>query len=222
MNSGRQNEVPPSDRVRLRRLPKRGSYQRDTIYSILDTGLVAHVAGNAPDGPIALPMAYGRIGDTLYVHGAARNSLLTALAGQDCCLTVTHVDGLVMARSAFHHSMNYRSVVVRGATRVVDGDEKTEGLKAIVNHVAPRWDGSRPPTPTEMELTTVLALELTECSAKVRTGDPRDEASDMTGPWWAGVIPVTTVFGEPEDASDLPPGRPVPTALRSLANRSLA
>lgn len=219
MDSDNDQQVSPTNRTRLRRLPKRGHYDRDTICAILDAGVVAHVAGMTEDGPITLPMAYGRINDTLYIHGSSRNVLINALDGSDCCLTVTHVDGLVMARSAFHHSMNFRCVVVRGTARLVDGDEKAAGLKAVVNHVAPRWDGSRPPTDAEMALTSVLALPLSESSAKIRTGDPSDDTDDLAGPWWAGVIPVRTVFGEPQDAKDLPPGRPVPTALRNLAKR---
>jgi nitroimidazol reductase NimA-like FMN-containing flavoprotein (pyridoxamine 5'-phosphate oxidase superfamily) len=209
---------PPSDRVRVRRLPERGAYDRRIVREILDAAAIAHVGVSAPSGPVVLPMAFGRTEDTLYLHGSVANGLLRSGAGAEVCVTVTHVDGLVLARSVFHHSMNYRSVVVRGAARRVDDDaERDLALRCITDHVLPRWDDSREPNRIELRQTLVLAVPLTEASAKVRTGDPRDDAEDLSGPWWAGVVPVEVRFGQPVDAGDLRAGVAVPRAVRDLA-----
>jgi nitroimidazol reductase NimA-like FMN-containing flavoprotein (pyridoxamine 5'-phosphate oxidase superfamily) len=186
----------PSERTRLRRRPDRGSYDRATIHAILDEGRVCHV-GFVHDGqPFVVPTTYARVGDALYVHGAAASRMLRGLAsGVPVCITVTLLDGLVLARSAFHHSMNYRSVVVLGvATEVTDPAERLGALEAIVEHVAPgRWAASRPPTAPELRATSVLRLPITEASAKIRTGGPIDDAADMGWPCWAGHVPLRLV-----------------------------
>ena len=195
---------PPSDRVRVRRLAYRGRYDRSDVLGILDAGLIAHVGVSTPDGPLVLPMAYGRDDDYLYLHGALANHLLASGNDQEVCITVTHLDGLVMARTPFHNSMNYRSVVVRGrAGRIVEEDQKIRALHLITDHVVANWDASRLPSRSELRKTLVLRVPLAEASAKVRGGDPVDEPEDISGPWWAGVVPVTTRFGPAVASSDL-------------------
>jgi nitroimidazol reductase NimA-like FMN-containing flavoprotein (pyridoxamine 5'-phosphate oxidase superfamily) len=189
-----------TSRTALRRLPKRGTYDRDTVHRILDEGFVCHLAFVADGQPYALPTGYGRDGDRVYVHGSAASRMTRALAdGIDVCLTVTLIDGLVLARSAFHHSMNYRSVVVLGRARpVTAADEKRNALRCITNHIVPgRWEDVRPPTEQEMKGTSVLALDLEEVSAKIRTGPPVDDEEDYALPIWAGVVPVTRGYGAP-------------------------
>ena len=207
---------PPSERVRVRRLPDRGSYDPETVHAIVDAAPIAHVGVVGEDGPIVLPMAFGRHDDTLYLHGSAANALLRRGAAAEVCVTVTHLDGLVLARSVFHHSMNYRSVVVRGtARRVEDPEEKLAALRWITDHVLTRWDDARPPTERELRQTLVLAVPLQEASAKVRTGGPSDDEEDLDGPWWAGVIPVEQRLGRPVPVADLLDGTAVPAAVRA-------
>jgi nitroimidazol reductase NimA-like FMN-containing flavoprotein (pyridoxamine 5'-phosphate oxidase superfamily) len=204
-------------RTKLRRLPKRGHYQRDDVYSTLDEGLACHV-GFALDGqPYVIPTTYGRSGDLLYIHGSAASRTLRELGdGIDVCVTVTIVDGLVLARSLFHHSFNYRSVVVFGRARLVtDPEEKLEALRHFVDHVAPgRWAEARAPTAKELKATTVLALPIEEASAKMRSGPPADDEEDYALPVWAGVIPLHLAAGAPLPDGDLqgdprPPEAPV-------------
>ena len=206
----------PSERTQVHRLPQRGAYDRDTIHAILDEGLLAHVGLATAEQPFVLPMVYGRIDDTLYLHGSSASRLLRAgAAGHALCATVTLVDGLVVARSAFHHSMNFRSVVVLGDGRPVDdAEERLAALRAIVNHVVPeRWLDSRRPNAKELAQTLVLALSLKEASAKVRTGPPVDDAEDLALPYWAGTLPVRTRFGAPETDAQLPADIEAPTYL---------
>lgn len=189
-------------------MPARGRYDRETVAAILDEGLVAHVGFVDPAGgyPVVLPMAYARVDDTLYLHGSSGSRQLRTLsAGAEICVTVTLVDGLVLARSGFHHSMNYRCAVVLGRTRPVhDDDESVRALDAIVDHVSPgRSAGLRPPTERERAATFVVAVGLAEASAKVRTGPPVDEPDDLDWPVWAGVVPVAQVAGEPEPDAHL-------------------
>src|SRR5271157_4091571 len=182
----------PTKRTQVARLPKRGDYSEATIYSILDAGFLCHVGFVVDGQPVVIPTSYGRSGGTLYVHGSAGSRMLRTLAtGVDVCVTVTLVDGLVLARSAFHHSMNYRSVVLFGtATLVESAEEKTAALRVISEQIVPgRWDDVRHPTEQELKATKVLALPLTEASAKVRTGPPVDEEEDYTLNVWAGVLP---------------------------------
>jgi nitroimidazol reductase NimA-like FMN-containing flavoprotein (pyridoxamine 5'-phosphate oxidase superfamily) len=190
---------PPSDRTKVRRHAERGRYDRASVDGILAEGIIAHVGVGTEHGPVVLPMAYGRIGDTLYLHGAAGNAMLRAADGAPVCVTVTLLDGLVLARSAFSHSMNHRSVVVYGLGRtVLEPDEQRLALDAIVDHTVPgRSEVARRPTDEELRKTRVLAVALGEASAKVREGPPLDADDDLGWPVWAGVVPITTVRGEP-------------------------
>jgi hypothetical protein len=190
----------PTDRTRLRRRPARGVYDKALVHAILDEAFVCHV-GFVMDGqPFVIPTSYGRIDDQLYIHGAAAGRLAQALgSGIEVCVTVTLVDGLVLARAAFHHSINYRSVVVLGRARVVaEPAEKRRALASLTDHVMPgRWDVVRQPTEQELGATTVLALTLEEVSAKVRVGPPIDDEEDYALPVWAGVVPLQVTTGAP-------------------------
>ncbi|MBL8019820.1 MAG: pyridoxamine 5'-phosphate oxidase family protein [Leptospirales bacterium] len=193
-----------TERTKLQRRPNRGHYDRDTLYSILDEGMVCHLGFAAHGQTFVVPTAYGRSGDRLFVHGSAASRMMKTLAqGVDVCLTVTLLDGLVLARSAFHHSVNYRSAMVFGRATVVDENEKYEALRLFMEQVTPgRWDVTRPPTSQELKGTTVLALPIEEASAKIRTGPPIDDPDDMGLSVWAGVIPVAVRAGAPiEDGS---------------------
>ncbi|MEM7139929.1 MAG: pyridoxamine 5'-phosphate oxidase family protein [Actinomycetota bacterium] len=211
---------PPSDRTKVRRGANRAVYEDDRIKEILDAGMIAHVGVQTPDGPLVLPMAYGRDDDTLYLHGAIANHLLGTGTGHEVCATVTHIDGLVMARTPFHNSMNYRSVVVRGlATKIEGKDAKLRALKIITDHIVENWDNGRDVSDIDERKTLVLEMPLAEASAKVRAGDPIDEDDDMAGPWWAGVIPVETRFGAAYPAADLTGTNPMPAAYSALDGR---
>ena len=191
--------VSVTDRTRVRRVPARGVFDRAAIYAILDEAFVCHVAFAVDGQPYAMPTGYARQGDALYLHGSAASRMVRQLsAGVDVCVTVTIVDGLVLARSAFHHSMNYRSVVVLGRARLVTGrDEKLAAMRCFTDHVVPgRWAEVRPITDQELKGTAVLALPIEEASAKVRTGPPLDDAEDLEWPVWAGVVPLGTTVGE--------------------------
>jgi nitroimidazol reductase NimA-like FMN-containing flavoprotein (pyridoxamine 5'-phosphate oxidase superfamily) len=185
--------------VQLRRHPERGHYDEDTVHAILDDGIIAHIGVATERGPVVLPMAYARVGRTLYLHGAAGNALLRSAEGQPVCATVTLLDGLVLAKSAFHHSMNFRCVVVFAPGRRVEGEaERRLALDAIVEHTVPgRTAEARGPNPSELRSTRVLALDLAHASAKVRTGPPLDDEADAGWPAWTGVIPLTLVRGAP-------------------------
>lgn len=214
---------PASDRVRLRRGAARGVYDREQILRVLDAGLVAHVGVVTDDGPIVLPMAYGRTDEWLYVHGSASNAMLRAAVGTDVCVTVTIVDGLIVARSPFHNSMNYRGVVIRGrARKVTDRDEHLLALRLISDHVVPTWDTGRPPTEREIRKTMVIAVPLIEMSAKIREGGPNDEPEDLDGPYWAGRVPIHAAWAEPEPATDLGAGIAVPPAVAKLAGQPVS
>jgi nitroimidazol reductase NimA-like FMN-containing flavoprotein (pyridoxamine 5'-phosphate oxidase superfamily) len=199
------------------RLPERARYDPDTIRAILDEGLVCHVGFVADGQPFVIAATYARWGDRLVIHGSAASRMMKALAGgAPACASVTLLDGLVLARSAFHHSMNYRSVVVVGtATEVVDPAEKLRALEAIVEHVAPgRGASVRPPSEIEMRATRVVTLPLDEASAKVRTGPPKDDEEDYALPVWAGEIPLALQPGPPKDDPLLAPGiAPPPEVL---------
>lgn len=206
-------DFPNTERTKLKRLPKRGAFDRQTVYGILDEGFVCHVGFVAEGQQFVIPTAYGRAGDVLYIHGSRASRMLKSLgAGTQVCLTVTLVDGLVLARSAFHHSMNYRSVVIFGTTRVVESDEeKNEALRAFTEHVMPgRWDDVRWPSAQELNQTLVLALPLEEASAKVRTGPPIDDEEDYELAVWAGVVPLGIVVGEADPDPRLPADTPLP------------
>jgi nitroimidazol reductase NimA-like FMN-containing flavoprotein (pyridoxamine 5'-phosphate oxidase superfamily) len=211
---GEREHAPASDRVRLRRRPDRGDYDPATVRAILDAGIVAHVGVMTDHGPIVLPMAYGRTDDVLYLHGSAANSMLRAARGSEICATVTLLDGLVFARTPFHNSMNYRSVVVRGiATPVTDPVEHADALRCISDHVVANWDHGRTPTADEIKKTMVIALPLAEASAKTRSGDPIDEPEDLDGANWAGTVALTPTWGTPVPARDLRDGIGPPPSI---------
>jgi nitroimidazol reductase NimA-like FMN-containing flavoprotein (pyridoxamine 5'-phosphate oxidase superfamily) len=184
----------PSTRTRVRRVPNRADYTRETIDAILDEALVAHLGFSVDGQPYVIPTLHARVGDIVYVHGSSASRMIRSLTGGlPACLTVTLVDGLVLARSAFQHSMNYRSVVVLGEARPVEGvDERLAALEAFTERLVPgRWDEVRPPTAQELKGTRVLAFDLDEASAKVRTGPPVDDDEDYELDVWAGVVPLT-------------------------------
>jgi nitroimidazol reductase NimA-like FMN-containing flavoprotein (pyridoxamine 5'-phosphate oxidase superfamily) len=203
-----------TERTRVRRKPERGSYDRQTVEAILDEALYCHVATVDDEGrPRAIPTIHVRVGDVVYVHGSTGSrTLRVARDGREVCLVATLLDELVFARSAAHHSMNYRSAVVYGRAReVTDPGEKWRAQAALVDHVcAGRAEQARMPNDKELRETMILAIPLREASAKVRTGPPIDEEEDVGLPIWAGVLPLRTVPGPPEDAPDLPAGVAVP------------
>jgi len=203
------SDFVPTERTQIRRLPKRGTYDRETVYSILDEGLVCHIGFVADGKPVVIPTNYGRKGDVLYFHGSPGSRTFRAMAaGAEVCVTVTLLDGLVLARSAFHHSMNYRSVVIFGQGAVVeDPIEKREALRVVTEHVVRgRWDEVRQPSEKELKATIVLALPLVEASAKVRTGPPIDDEEDYALPVWAGVLPLDLTPRSPLADERLPKG----------------
>jgi uncharacterized protein len=207
------NSFTPTPNTTLKRLPDRGAFERATVYEILDAAFLCHVAFVVDGQPFVIPTSYARIGDELVIHGSAASRMLRNLSeGIPVCVTVTLVDGLVLARSAFHHSINYRSVMVFGTAHLVtDEQAKFDALKAFTEHIIPgRWPEIREPNAQELKGTTVLALPLREASAKIRTGPPKDDDEDMAIPVWAGVLPLTVTAGEPLADPLLPAATPVP------------
>lgn len=222
MQSKNDKRLNPTSRTTLKRLPKRAAYERKVICDILDAGFICHVGFVDGDHPVVIPTAYGRRGETLYIHGSAASRMLRALAGGvQVCVTVTLVDGLVLARSAFHHSMNYRSVVVFGtATVVSDPAEKVQALLSFSEHVLPgRWADVRGPNETELRQTLVLRISLIEASAKVRTGPPVDEETDYDLATWAGELPLFLGIGEPVDDPRLRAGLKPPSYIKTIRAR---
>ena len=210
--------LSPTPRSTVRRGARRARTDRDELYAVLDAGLICHLGIVLGGAPVVLPTAYGRgrddRADTLYLHGSTGAATLRAAAtGAPVCVTVTHVDGVVYARSVFHHSMNYRSAVVHGRARLVtDEAERSAGLRALTEQLAPgSWDHAREPSRKELAATAVLALDLAEASVKIRTGPPGDDDEDVVaGGRWAGVVPIRTVFDEPQPCPLLPPGTTTP------------
>ena len=202
-------------RTTLRRHRERGQADRAALYEVLDAGLICHLGVVADGAPLVLPTAYGRDGDTLYLHGSSANGAFWAADGQRICATVTHMDGLVAARSVFSHSMNYRSAVIFGtATIVKDEDERWQALRLITDQLIPgRWAAARQPTTKEMAATAVLSVPLTEASVKIRTGMPADEPEDYDLDVWAGVLPISVTFGSPEPDPKLRAEIPVPAHI---------
>ena len=188
----------------VKRIPARGRYDKETVFEILDAARVGHVGFVVEGRPFVIPTLYGRKDDILYLHGATTSRMLQQLEqGIPVCLTVTHEDGLVLARSVFHHSMNYRSAMVFGTARIVAGEDKMEALRVITERMLPgRWDEARLPNAKELKATTVLALEIETASAKVRSGPPKDDAEDYGLPVWAGVLPMLRSYGPPETDPD--------------------
>jgi nitroimidazol reductase NimA-like FMN-containing flavoprotein (pyridoxamine 5'-phosphate oxidase superfamily) len=209
-------ELSVTERTRLRRMPKRAEYDRAVVNEIIDQALFCHIGFVHNDAPFVIPTLHVRIDDALYVHGSAASRMLrTAAAGIPLCVTVTHFDALVLARSAFHHSVNYRSVVVLGsATEITEPSEKNRVLEALVEHIVPgRWRDARPPAPQELAATSVLRLPITEASAKVRPGGPLDDEEDYALPIWAGIIPLHTITGVPIVDDRLSAGIELPSYL---------
>ena len=202
-----------SNRTKVKRLPDRGHYDRETIHAILDEGLVCHVGFVVDGQPYVIPTGFARIGDDLYIHGSSASRMLRNLAtGIDVCVTVTLIDGLVLARSAFHHSINYRSVVILGkAALVEDPDQKSKALEAFTEHMIPgRWADVRWPTELELKATSVLKLPIEEASAKIRTGDPKDDEEDYEMSVWAGVLPLRTYTDTPKPDKRMRDGIDIP------------
>jgi uncharacterized protein len=208
-------------RTTLRRHRERGSSDRADLHAVLDEGLVCHLGVVADGTPVVLPTAYGRDGDTLYLHGSSANGAFAAADGQRVCVTVTHMDGLVCARSAFHHSVEYRSAVVFGtATIVRDETERMHGLEVVTDHLIPgRWAAVRRPTKKEMAATAVLSLPLDEASVKVRAEGVSDEPEDYELGVWAGVLPIAVTFGEPRPDPRLRQGIEMPAHIRDCPRR---
>jgi uncharacterized protein len=210
----------PTERTQVKRRSQRGVYDKPQVHAILDEGFVCHVGFVVDGQPFVIPTAYARSGETIYIHGSPASRLMKGKE-VDVCLTVTLVDALVLARSSFHTSINYRSVVVLGKARLVtDVDEKREALRLFTNHViAGRWETAKQPNDSELKATSVLALPLEEVSAKIRTGPPIDDEEDYALPIWGGVVPVIQSFGEPIPDDRLLPGIAAP-ALVSAASRT--
>ncbi len=219
MNDASRPNRPPTDRTQVRRLAERGRYDRETIYAILDEGIYCHVGFNLDGKPAVIPTAHWREGDQLLIHGHSKAAMLLALRdGADCCITVTLFDGLVLARTAFHHSVNYRSVVAYGQMHeIADPEQKSASLKYFMDGIAPgRWGAAKPPDAQELKATMVLSMPIDEVSAKIRTGPPADDAVDLDRDVWAGVVPARLVFGDPEPSPDMRTEMPVPDHARHL------
>ena len=214
--------ITQTTRTRLRRLPKRGDFDRNTINSILDEAFICHVGFVADGQPYVIPTGFGRVNDQLYIHGSSASRMLRSLSeGVDVCVTVTLIDGLVIARSAFHHSVNYRSVVVLGkAELVIDPEEKNTALEAITNHFVPgRWPDVRWPNELELKATSVLRLPIDEASAKIRTGDPVDDEEDYAMQTWAGILPLELKPGTPTDDARLDNSIPPPDYITNYKRK---
>jgi nitroimidazol reductase NimA-like FMN-containing flavoprotein (pyridoxamine 5'-phosphate oxidase superfamily) len=212
----------PSARTRLVREADRAVYDRAAAYRILDEGFICHVGFVADGQPFVIPTGYGRVGDNLYIHGSAASRMLRRVdEGVAVCVTVTLLDGLVLARSIFNHSMNYRSVVILGtAVAVNDAKEKIEALRLLSEHILPgRWVESRQPNEKELKATLVMRLPIEEFSAKVRQGPPVDDEEDYAFPTWAGVIPLEMIAGKPINDPRLDPAHEVPAYARQYSRK---
>lgn len=208
-----ENELTPTNRTKLKRIPKRGNFERETINQILDEAFICHVGFTVENQPFVIPTAYARNGENLLIHGSAASRMMRSLSnGVDVCVTVTLIDGLVLARSAFHHSMNYRSVVIFGnAELITEESEKFEALRLFTEHIVRgRWEDVREPNAKELKATTVLRLPINEASAKIRTGNPIDDDEDYDLNVWAGVIPLKLTAEKPIDDDRLREGTLTP------------
>ncbi|GAB4253456.1 MAG: pyridoxamine 5'-phosphate oxidase family protein [Saprospiraceae bacterium] len=214
-------EYPTNDRNKVKRLPKRGHYDQETIFGILDDAFLCHVGFEIAGQPYVIPTAYGRDGEVLYLHGSSKSRMIQHLAtGAPLCLTVTHLDGLVLARSAFHHSMNYRSAVIFGTATLVEGEEKMHALEVISEQILKgRWAEVRQPNPTEIKATSVLRITIEQASAKIRTGPPGDEAEDYALPIWAGVVPAELTFQDPLPDPAMDQAHELPASVKALARK---
>src|SRR3954468_19926908 len=220
-STSRMSEMPtPTPRTRVVREPERGAYDRETVYRILDEAFLCHVGFSVDGQPFVFPHSYGRKCSNLYIHGSAASRMLRQMKERvSVCVTVTLLDGLVLARSVFNHSMNYRSVVILGkATLVEDPEEKLMALRTLSEHILPgRWNDSRQPNERELKATSVLRVPIEEFSAKVRTGPPIDDVEDYSFPTWAGVVPLEIKVGEPIPDPKLTPGMQIPGYVRSYS-----
>lgn len=210
-------------RNKVLRLAKRGLYDEETVFDIVDSALLCHVAYEIDGQPYAMPTLVARDGNTILLHGHAKSrTLLHAGAGNPVCITVTHTDGIVLARSVFNHSINYRCAMIYGKGRLItDPDEKLDVLFRFTEKLIPgRWDDTRPSTEQELKGTAAVAVEIESASAKVRTGMPADEPEDLDLPTWAGVIPVRQIFEDPIPEEHTPADMPVPAYLRDLVNKN--
>lgn len=215
------SNYPKSSRNTVKRSPKRGHYDKETVHRILDAGYICHIGFTIGNQPYVIPNAYGREGDTIYLHGAVGNRMLNQLEkGIPVCVTVTHIDGIVLARSAMHHSFNYRSAVLFGTARLVPDDQKEHALFIITEQILKgRWDEVRNPNEQELKATKVLAMEIEEASAKIRTGPPKDDEADYDLPVWAGVLPLQTVAGKAVPDPALAYQLPLPESLSQLSEQ---
>jgi uncharacterized protein len=214
--------MSPTERTQLQRLPERGSHDPEVVHAVLDAAFLAHVGFSVDQQPFVIPTLFGRIGDTLYLHGSAASRMLGTLEkGIPACVTATIVDGLVLARSAFHHSINYRSVVALGTARAItQPGQKTRALRVISEHLlAGRWDDVRGPTRQELSATSVLEFSIEEASAKIRRGPPKDDEEDYARSGWAGVLPLALEVKAPEPDPRLTVGTPVPAYLSRFRHR---
>jgi uncharacterized protein len=212
-------QAPTAEFARVRRVPGRARYDRATLHSVLDAGMVGHVGFVRGGRAVVIPMLYGRDGDRLFLHGSVASHLQRQLGGRELCLTVTVVDGLVFARSAFHHSMNYRSAVVFGRAEALDGEGKLVGLRAIAEHLTPgRWEESRPPSRVERRQTSVLELTVDHASVKVRSGGPVDDPDDLALEIWAGAVSLPRRWGQPVTEPDSRVLQVAPSVRRLLAS----
>lgn len=217
-----ENETFPITSTNKIRVAKRANYDKETLFAILDEGLIAQVGFVLDDKPIVLPMAYGRIGDQIYIHGAKAARMLKALKeGVPVCLNVTLVDGLVLGRAAFHHTMNFRSANIHGTARLVEDEkEKYDALVAVTDHLAPgRWNETRETTAKEINATTVIAVTIEQAASKIRAGMPIDDEEDYGLNHWAGIVPISTSFGPAINDARLKEGIPVAESIRKLTSR---
>ena len=212
------SSYPITSKNKVKRIPKRGHYDRETVHAILDAGFLCHIGFSVDDQPYVIPTSYGREEDVIYLHGASTSRMLVNLQqGIPMCITVTHLDALVLARSAFHHSMNYRSAVLFGTASIIEGEEKLHALKVISDQIlAGRWEESRQPIAKEMKATTVLKMPIEQASAKIRTGPPGDDKEDYELPIWAGLVPLNQSWGTPEEDALLKPGIPLAKSVKRL------
>ena len=223
-NNQTSQQLTPTQRTQIKRLPKRANYETQTIHNILDEAFICHIGFTVNNQPYVIPTTYGRVEDKLYIHGSPASRMLRSLnQGIEVCVTVTLLDGLVLARSAFHHSMNYRSVVIFGtATLINNTEEKMEALRAFTEHIIPkRWQEIRQPSKQELQGTMILSLPLAEASAKVRTGNPVDDETDYDLPVWAGVLPLQMVPGKAIADDRLIEGLEIPDYVQNYALNQL-
>ena len=216
-NSNNEMNTFKTGRTRVRRISDRGHYDQDTIYPIIDEAMICHVGFIQNNNPVVIPTIHARLGNTLYIHGSGASRMLKVITNQNnICVTISLIDGIVLARSAFHHSMNYRSVVIFGSGRKIDDpEEKLNALKAVSEHLIPeRWDDVRQPNQKELDATTVIAISLEEASAKVRTGPPSDDEDDYKLSVWAGVLPITLIKEELIPDPVLPDKIDIPNYLK--------